>query len=271
MSGKAHMWLVGLLACTFVGCSGTGFLSVYTIKYNDIKQAATRHRLRSLEKRFEVFNGTYLLGIPDFLNVNVQDHPDLSGSYEVRPDGNISFPLLGDVYAEGHTPMKLAEVLANRLETYVKKVEVLVTVTGFRSHQCYVYSRDRNNGQAVQFTGDMSALDGLSVSGGWTRNTYSSRIRLCRDSDPEKPEVYRIRADQMMRGDFSTNIMMKENDVLYLPSTLLAEIGYAMEAILYPVNSARNLTQAAGQVPFGAAQGAQEFRQRQQGINEGGY
>jgi polysaccharide export outer membrane protein len=253
-----------------VGCSGTGFLSVYTIKYNDIKQAATRHRLRSLEKRFEVFNGTYLVGIPDTLNVNVQDHPDLSGSYEVRPDGNISFPLLGDVYAEGHTPMKLAEVLANRLEQFVKKVEVLVTVTGLYSHQVYVFARDRNNGQAMRFTGDMSVLDGLAQSGGWTRQVYSSRIRLCRDSDPEKPEVYRIRADQMMRGDFSTNIMMRENDVLYLPSTLLAEFGYAMEAILYPVNSARQLTEAAGQTPFGLTRGAQESRQRSQSTTGGG-
>lgn len=263
MSGKAHVGLMGLLACALLGCGGTGFWSVYGIRYADIRNAATRHRLRSLEKRFEVFNGTYQIGIPDSLNVNVPDHPDLSGSYEVRADGNISFPLLGDVYAEGYTPMKLAETLATRLEHFVKKVEVLVTVTGPYSHQCYLYSRDRNQGSALRFTGDMSVLDVISMSGGWTRMTYSSRIRVCRDSGAEKPEVYRIRGDRIMRGDFATNILVKENDLVYLPSTFFAEIGYSIEALLYPVNQARQLATSAGQMPFAGAQGAQEYQQRQ--------
>jgi len=263
MSGKAHVWLVGLLACTVSGCGGLGFFSVYNIKYTDINEASTRHRLRSLEQRFEVLNGTYQIGVPDALNINVVDHPDLSGSYEVRPDGNISYTLLGDVYVEGYTPMKLAKTLETRLENFVKKVEVLVSVTGFYSHQCFVFSRDRNNGREMRFTGDMSVLDLMAQSGGWTRQAYSSRIRLCRDVNPEKVEVYRIRADRMMRGDFSTNIMVRENDVLYVPATLLAEIGYAVEAVLYPVNSARSLAQTAGQLPYAAGQGSQDYRQRQ--------
>ena len=255
MTRSPHLWVVGLLACTFSGCSGC-------IQYADIEQAHTRYKLRALEKRFEQFNGTYQIGIPDTLNINVPDHPDLSGSYEVRPDGNISFPLLGDVYVEGLTPMQLAETLAKRLERYVKKVEVLVTVTGFYSKRCYVFARDRASGRDLRFTGDQSAFDLLATSGGWSRQAFSSRIRLVRDN-PEKPEVYRIRGDRILRGDLRSNILAKERDILYVPATPLAEVGYALEAVTYPIRAVVSGTQEIGQAPYAMSQGSQEYRSRQ--------
>ena len=130
MTAKTRLWCVGLLSVVLAGCDGW---PCWVSKFDDIEKTATRHQLREVEKRFEHFNGTYRIGIPDVLNISVPDHPDLSGSYEMRSDGNISFPLLKDVYVEGLTPMQLSDFLAKELERYVKKVDVLVTVTGLYS------------------------------------------------------------------------------------------------------------------------------------------
>jgi len=259
MGGKKVVCVIGLLAVVVAGC--------YTPEWTDIEQAMSRHKLRALEKRFEQFNGTYQIGIPDALQITVPDHPDLSGTYELRPDGNITFMLLGDVYAEGLTPMQLAEVLAKRLEQFVKKVEVYVTVTGVYSKQIYVFDRtQQSNGQTLSYTGDMTVLDVLGQTRGWNRNARSAKIRLIRD-DPEKTKIFRIRGDRLVRGDLTTNVLVQENDMIYLPAHVGAEIAYAAELIGQPFRALVQGLGDIGRAPFEIAAGGLEYQERQDRAN----
>jgi len=256
MIAKMRLWPIGLLAVALVGCMG--------IKFEDIDQARTRYQLRDVAKRFEVFNGTYRIGIPDVLNISVPDHPDLSGSYEVRPDGNVSFPLLRDVYVEGLTPVQLSDQLAKELERYVKKVEVLVTVTGMYSKIVFLGSRSMSSLRAYRFTGDMTVADLIAQQGGWTKQDYSSRVRLMR-ANYEKPEIYRIRLDHIVRGDMTTNVLVMEDDVLYLPATVLAEIGYLCDIITYPMRSIFSASSSIAQVPYGFDYGKEHAKSASSG------
>ncbi len=243
MSARSK-WLAMALAAAMVVVTGCP-----SIQFEDIEKAQTRHQLRGEAKRFEMFNGTYRIGIPDVLTINVPDHPDLSGSFEVRPDGNISFPLLRDVYVEGLTPMQLSDRLAKDLERYVRKVEVLVSVTGLYSKQVYVGARSTGRILTVPFTGDLSVLDLLAANGGISKQGYSSRIRLIRD-DPEGTKVFRIRADRIVRGDLTTNVLVKENDFLYIPATLMAEVGFVFDTITYPLRSIISGAAYATEAPY---------------------
>ena len=251
MAGKAQLWMAGILAVVVSGC--------YTPDWADIDQAMTRHKLRALEKRYEQLNGTYRIGIPDTITVNIPDHPDLSGTYEVRLDGNMTFMLLGDVYVEGLTPMQVSEMLARKLERFVKKVEVYVTVTGSYSKSIYVFDRTKQSGRFLRFTGDQSALDVLASTGGWNREAYSSKMRLVRDN-PEQREIYRIRGDRMVRGDLSSNILLKEKDMLYLPASPGAEVAYALEAFFQPFRAIFTGLREAGGAPFAATQGYYDYQ-----------
>jgi polysaccharide export outer membrane protein len=255
MGGKTVVCVIGLVALVATGC-------MYTPEWTDIDQAMSRHKLRALEKRFEQFNGTYQIGIPDALQITVPDHPDLSGTYEVRPDGNITFMLLGDVYAEGLTPMQLSEVLAKRLEQFVKKVEVYVTVTGVYSKQIYVYDRTQTqNGRVLSFTGDMSVVDVLGQTSGWNRNVRAAKIRLIRD-DPEKTKIFRIRGDRIVRGDLTTNVLLRENDMIYLPAHWGAEIAFAAELVGQPFRALVQGLGYIGEAPFEIARGPLEHAER---------
>jgi polysaccharide biosynthesis/export protein len=252
MKDMTRAFVMGLLAVAASGC----------IRYADIEQCMTRHKLRTLEKRFEQFNGTYQLGMPDSINVSIPDHPDLSGSYSLRADGNISFPLLGDVYVEGLTPMQLSDLLAKRLERFVKKVEVLVTVTRMDSKTFYVYDRSKNGGRAYAFSGDITVLDALTMNGGWERiNAFSSRIRLVRNN-PEEREVYRIRADRFVRGDLKTNVLVREDDMVYVPATWMAEVTYVVEMLTTPIRSLAFGLQDLGTLPYGAGASYYESKNR---------
>ncbi|HKK51803.1 MAG TPA: polysaccharide biosynthesis/export family protein, partial [Myxococcota bacterium] len=50
----------------------------------------------------------YRIGVPDLLELTVWQHPDVSGPLLVRRDGKVSVPLMGDIQAEGRTPLELA-------------------------------------------------------------------------------------------------------------------------------------------------------------------
>jgi polysaccharide export outer membrane protein len=260
MAAKTRLLLVGLIGVAASGCLRPYFDvtldPIQGIKFEDIEKAQTRHQLREVERRFETHNGVYRIGIPDVLNINVPDHPDLSGAYEVRPDGNVSFPLLKDVYVEGRTPGELANYLQKELERFVKKVDVLVTISGMYSKRAYVSTRSHTSVHTHRFTGDMTVLDLLGAEGGYTKEAYSSRMRLMRDN-PTGKEIYKIRADMIMRGDFRTNIQVKDRDMLYLPSTVFFEIVYVCDMLTSPARSLLTGVKTYTELPYAADYGKQ--------------
>ena len=252
MKHTTRVLATGLLAIAATGC----------IRYADIDQAMSRHKLRDLEKRFEQLNGTYKIGIPDTISIHIPDHPDLSGIYEVRTDGNISFPLLHDVYVEGFTPMELSKELAKRLEPYAEKVDALVTIRQPASKVYYIFSRPKNGGRAADFHGNVSVIDALAANGGWARSeALSSRIRLIRNNPLER-EVYRIRGDRMVRGDLRTNVLVKEGDIVYVPATWFAEFTYTFEMITRPIRALVSGGYAIGSAPYAFQEGRYAARRR---------
>ncbi|MFQ5347374.1 MAG: TIGR03016 family PEP-CTERM system-associated outer membrane protein, partial [Rhodothalassiaceae bacterium] len=71
----------------------------------------------------------YRIGPDDVLAVVVRDNPDLSRSYQVRPDGRFAMPLAGDIEAAGLTPDALARQIEKALERYIRNPVVTVTVS----------------------------------------------------------------------------------------------------------------------------------------------
>ena len=73
----------------------------------------------------------YRIGAGDQLNVYVWNHPELTLTVPVRPDGKISTPLIESLPAAGKTPLQLAREMETALAEYVRAPKVNVIVTGF--------------------------------------------------------------------------------------------------------------------------------------------
>src|SRR5690242_20385776 len=71
---------------------------------------------------------SYLLGPEDVLKVSVWKDEQLTQETVVRPDGMITFPLIGDVSAAGRTPDDVRYEIAKRLSKYLPTPTVTVTV-----------------------------------------------------------------------------------------------------------------------------------------------
>ena len=93
-----------------------------------------------------VFGSGYILGAGDVLEITVWGHPELRTAVQVRPDGYITFPLVGDQLAEGKTASQLAAEIQQQLSAYVVAPSVTIIITEFRTIRVRVLGEVRNPG-----------------------------------------------------------------------------------------------------------------------------
>src|SRR5882757_2970250 len=58
----------------------------------------------------------YRMSAGDKLRIEVYKDPQLSQSVQVRPDGKITLPLVGDIEATGRTPIELRDTIGAALK-----------------------------------------------------------------------------------------------------------------------------------------------------------
>ena len=121
----------------------------------------------------------YRLVPGDKLRIEVYKDPQLSQSLQVRPDGKITLPLLGDIVAAGSTPIQLTNTLTERLREYVTTPVVTVIVAEATPPRIYVMGEVNSPG-AQPMQGPTSVLQALAVAGGFKDFANPKKIRILR-------------------------------------------------------------------------------------------
>ena len=122
----------------------------------------------------------YVIGPGDTLQIFVWQHPEVSVTIPVRPDGRVSTPLVEDVVAVGKTPTQLSRDLEVQIGQYIREPTVNVIVTSFIGT---FGNQVRVVGQAVQpqaipFRQDMTLLDVIIQVGGLSPNAAGNRATI---------------------------------------------------------------------------------------------
>jgi polysaccharide export outer membrane protein len=159
---------------------------------------------------------SYLIGPRDVLEIQVWREPDFSRQVLVRPDGKITFPLIGDVDASGLTTMELKQLITNKLEGYVDSPEVTVSVV--QSHSKYFFIIGKINAPGTyDLTPGMTVLQALSVAGGFAQLAHKDTVRIIRRSDG-KEEIFNFDYDKVISGKkLEQNIILEPNDTIVVP------------------------------------------------------
>ncbi len=75
----------------------------------------------------------YIIDAEDRLHVNFYYYPELSKSVQVRPDGFITLPKVGDIEAAGEVPSALAKKISETFAEYLSRPVVTVELTEFNA------------------------------------------------------------------------------------------------------------------------------------------
>ena len=84
-----------------------------------------------IEDKEGVDSTEYRISKGDTLNISVWQWEDLNKDVIVRPDGRISFPLVGEIIVDGITLTELGKIMTEKLKAYIKYPEVSIMVKEF--------------------------------------------------------------------------------------------------------------------------------------------
>ena len=127
----------------------------------------------------------YRLVPGDKLRIEVYKDPQLSQSLQVRPDGKITMPLLGDIPAAGKTSLELRESIAGSLTTYISNPTVTVIVVETEPPVFYVMGEVVDPGP-YPIKGQVSILQALAMAGGFKDFANTKNISIRRGSQTLK-------------------------------------------------------------------------------------
>ena len=163
-----------------------------------------------------VNSSVYLIGPEDVLDVTVWKEPDMSRVVPVRPDGQISLPLINDVQAAGLSPERLAATVAEKLRKFVNEPQVTVIVTAVNSQRVFVVGEVLRAGAFPLIPG-MTVLQALATAGGFTTFANVKKIHVLRTRDGKQVELpfnYR----DVLNGDRpEQNINLEAGDTIVVP------------------------------------------------------
>ena len=162
----------------------------------------------------------YYMRPGDELNIVVTQQQDLGNSstnqspFVVRPDGNVSFPLVGEIHAEGLTVSQFTDVLQQGLSRYIVDPDVSVNISKLGRVRVYVFGEVKKPG-AVELEKGHTVIDAIGAAQGFTRDTAKKKIFLIHQDQPKS--LIPINLNNMLKtGDMSQNVTLREGDILYL-------------------------------------------------------
>jgi polysaccharide export outer membrane protein len=156
----------------------------------------------------------YRLTIGDKLRVEVYKDTQLSQSLQVRPDGKITLPLIGDMNAAGLTSIELRDRIATALKEYVTNPVVTVIVVETVPPVVYVMGEVANPG-AVPLNGSMSVLQALAMAGGFRDFADTKDIRVLRRS-PRGLQTLSFNYKAAVKGD-GDPVLLQAGDTVIVP------------------------------------------------------
>jgi polysaccharide export outer membrane protein len=126
-----------------------------------------------------VTNADYRIVPGDKLRIDVYRDEKLSQALQVRPDGKITLPLIGDVMAEGRTSIELRDTLVTSLKEYNTNPVVTVIVVETVPPVFYVMGEVNAPG-SLPLKGQITVVQALAMAGGFKEFAKTTKIVIQR-------------------------------------------------------------------------------------------
>jgi polysaccharide export outer membrane protein len=170
----------------------------------------------------------YRIGAGDVIGIVVYDHPEIVFSatpattvadpasvspapgFIVSDSGQLSFPYVGSLKAEGMTIQDLETTLTKRLARVFKDPQLSVRVNSFRSKRIYMEGEVKQTGLLVFTDVPMTLAEAINRAGGLTSTGDRSAVILTRDGKMTQLDLMAM-ADA---GIDATRIPLRSGDLV---------------------------------------------------------
>ncbi|MGQ0622599.1 MAG: polysaccharide biosynthesis/export family protein [Panacagrimonas sp.] len=179
----------------------------------------------------------------DTVKLFVWQHADLSGDSTVIADGSLSFPLAGQIPAEGRTLSELAQEITERLKVYLRdplvslipqnfnrdlllQTRVGLTVDQLRPRTVVVLGEVALPGLVTLRNGTIRVMEALAQSNYRNSTANLNGVVVIRNRAEGTPTYRQLHLGRFLAGDeLDQNIYLQPDDIVIVPSTFIAKVG----------------------------------------------
>lgn len=153
----------------------------------------------------------YRLGSGDLLKISTFGYPDLTADVRISESGNITFPLIGQVAADGLSTRELETLITERLAEgkFIVRAQVSVLIVEYQSQKVSVMGQVAKPGQYF-LDGTTKVLDLLAKAGGVVDESAGDEAVLLRRDGVSQP----IDLEALFRGDAAQNPLVVDGDTI---------------------------------------------------------
>lgn len=162
--------------------------------------------------------GDYKIGVGDNLHISVWGNKNLDDKVTVRPDGMISFDLIGEVKADGLKPLELKRILTIKLAEFIKDPEVTVKLIGTDTFSIYVMGPLPGVGQKT-IRGSTNLMQFLSTLMPLPNKIDLKKSYLIRDNKKIDVNFHEL----LIEDNLAYNIPLESQDMIVFKEKPLLE------------------------------------------------
>ena len=200
-----------------------GSLSSQVSAPNQASRGFTAAAVAASSTRAEAPSGSqphdpsFVIGNDDVLAINVWKESDLSRSTQVRSDGKISLPLIGELQAAGRTPLQLEQDITNKLRNYITKPEVTIIVEQINSEKFNILGQVVKPG-SYSLALAPTVVDAIAIAGGTRDFAKQKAIYILRQDAGGGESRIAFNYKDFIKGKPSQqNVKLQPRDTVVVP------------------------------------------------------
>lgn len=152
----------------------------------------------------------------DVLEISVWREEGLEKQVVVRPDGGLSFPLVGNVHARGKSVEQLQTEVSEKLKRFIPDPSVTVAVLKLDGNKVYVLGKVNRPGE-FPATRQVDVMQALAIAGGMTPYAAANKIRILRRDGGKQTAIPFAYGDIEKGESLEQNILLQAGDVVVVP------------------------------------------------------
>jgi polysaccharide export outer membrane protein len=160
--------------------------------------------------------GNYPVNAGDIIEVLVWKEENLQKQVVVRPDGYFSFPLTGDIRAEGRTIDAIRTDISAQIARYIPDPVVSVSIFEPRGSKVYVIGQVQRPGE-FPVSRYVDVIQALSMAGGTTPFAKLDEIKILRREGGTQTATTFAYSDIAAGKRLQQNIVLKPGDTVLVP------------------------------------------------------
>jgi len=156
----------------------------------------------------------FVLGPRDLIEISVWGNDKLIAEMPVRPDGLISFPLIGDIQAAGLNPGELRKKITIKLKEFITDPNVSIIIKEINSDTVRIsVGGEVNKPGSYEVHKPATLLHAISMAEGLTELAELKKSYLIRQGNKVRVDFFAL----IKGSDISQNVFLQNNDLIYFP------------------------------------------------------